>query len=67
MKCTTCPNVVGDITERDCAFPDCSGGWEEVYLEERNDRLRLQARVIELERQLAKAESKRKEKGLSDG
>lgn len=30
-KCTQCPHVVGDAYERDCAFPDCCGGWETVY------------------------------------
>ena len=28
--CTQCPHVVGDSFDRDCCFPDCSGGWEEV-------------------------------------
>jgi len=42
MKCTTCPHDVGDASERDCAFPDCSGGWEQVYLDS-------QERIAELE------------------
>lgn len=32
-KCTQCPSTIGDYTERDCGFPDCMGGWEEVYRE----------------------------------
>ena len=46
MKCTTCPHEVGDATERDCAFPDCSGGWEQVHLDS-------QEQIADLERQLA--------------
>lgn len=30
-KYTQCPYIVGDSHQRDCEFPDCSGGWEEVY------------------------------------
>ena len=46
MRCTTCPHEVGDATERDCAFPDCSGGWEQAHLDS-------QDRIAELEQQLA--------------
>jgi hypothetical protein len=42
MNCKDCPHVIGDITERDCCFPDCVGGWESVYksLQADNERLR---------------------------
>jgi len=30
-ECKQCPHVVGDSYQRDCAFPDCIGGWEEAY------------------------------------
>jgi len=30
-ECKQCPHVVGDTYQRDCAFPDCIGGWEEAY------------------------------------
>lgn len=39
--CKQCPHKVGDAMQRDCAFPDCIGGWEAALLqvEERNNEL----------------------------
>ena len=51
MKCTTCPHEVGDATDRDCAFPDCNGGWEQVYLDS-------QEHIAELEQQLENLSTK---------
>lgn len=31
IKCTQCPHEVGDSYQRDCAFPDCMGGWETAF------------------------------------
>ena len=31
--CKQCPHKIGDATERDCAFPDCIGGWEAAFMQ----------------------------------
>jgi hypothetical protein len=30
-NCQSCPHEVGDTYQRDCAFPDCIGGWKQAY------------------------------------
>jgi len=51
-KCTQCPHAVGDSYQRDCAFPDCMGGWDEVYKDLANQFAELQARNVELNKKL---------------
>ena len=47
-ECKECPHIVGDSFQRDCAFPECCGGWEAVFdeLMEELIPLRELAKVI---------------------
>jgi hypothetical protein len=38
--CKDCPYEVGDKSERDCAFPDCVGGWQ-AYAEHLEEQLMI--------------------------
>ena len=50
-KCEECPHDVGDSYQRDCSFPDCSGGWEAVSKHQSEQIQSLTTRIAELEQE----------------
>ena len=41
--CTQCPHDVSDAHQRDCAWPDCQGGWDAVFKQVSDERDTLKA------------------------
>jgi len=56
--CKDCPHIIGDLSARDCAFPNCVGGWQRAFEEQVKHTQMLNLKVEFLQRQLLEANAR---------